>query len=85
VDALASPCAEKGRVLSGPAFTADDALASAAELAARDPAVEKVCIWSVDKDFAQCLRGDRVVQMSRRANEIIDAAGVRAKFGVNPP
>ena len=64
---------------------ADDALASAAELAARDAAVEKVCIWAVDKDLAQCVRGDRVVQMSRRANRIFDAAGVREKFGVDPP
>jgi 5'-3' exonuclease len=63
---------------------ADDALASAAELAARDAAVEKVCIWTVDKDIAQCVRGDRVVQMDRRANKVFDAEGVRAKFGVAP-
>src|SRR5437588_430850 len=63
---------------------ADDALASAARIAADDPHVEKVCIWTVDKDLAQCVRGDRVVQMDRRANTIRDAAGVRQKFGVEP-
>jgi len=63
---------------------ADDALASAARLAAEDPRVEKVCIWTPDKDLAQCVRGDRVVQIDRRANRIRDAAGVREKFGVDP-
>src|SRR5579872_7171675 len=42
---------------------ADDALASAARLASADELVEKVCLWSPDKDLAQCVRGDRVVQM----------------------
>jgi 5'-3' exonuclease len=46
---------------------ADDALASAAHLADGDPRVEKVCIWTPDKDLAQCVRGDRVVQIDRRA------------------
>ena len=64
---------------------ADDALASAARIAADDPRVEKVCIWTVDKDLAQCVRGDRVVQMDRRANTIRDAEGVRKKFGWSPP
>jgi 5'-3' exonuclease len=63
---------------------ADDALASAAHLAAGDAAVEKVCIWANDKDLAQCVRGDRVVQVDRRAKAIRDAAGVREKFGVAP-
>ena len=63
---------------------ADDALASAADLAARDERVEKVCIWTPDKDLAQCVRGERVVQMDRRANKMLDAAAVRAKFGVEP-
>jgi 5'-3' exonuclease len=63
---------------------ADDALASAARLAAEDPRVEKVCIWTPDKDLAQCVRGDRVVQMDRRAKKIRDEAGVREKFGVGP-
>jgi len=63
---------------------ADDALASAAHLAAADPAVEKISIWTPDKDLAQCVRGDRVVQVDRRGKEIRDANGVRAKFGVDP-
>ena len=63
---------------------ADDALASAAHLAAQDPRVEKVCIWANDKDLAQCVRGDRVVQIDRRGMQIRDAEGVRKKFGVEP-
>jgi len=63
---------------------ADDALASAAHLAAADPRVLKVCIWTTDKDLAQCVREDRVVQVDRRAKEIRDASGVRTKFGVSP-
>src|SRR6185503_2928889 len=63
---------------------ADDALASAAHLAAADERVEKVCIWTPDKDLAQCVVGERVVQMDRRGGQIRDAAGVRAKFGVDP-
>ena len=63
---------------------ADDALASAARIAAEDERVDKVCIWTVDKDLAQCVRGDRVVQMDRRAKKIFDAQGVRQKFGVEP-
>ena len=65
-------------------FEADDALAAAAYLAAKDTCVEKVCIWTPDKDLAQCVVGDRVVQIDRRKNEIRDAEGVRAKFGVPP-
>jgi len=63
---------------------ADDALASAAALAAADERVEKVCIWTPDKDLAQSVRDDRVVQMDRRAKAIRNAAGVREKFGVDP-
>ena len=63
---------------------ADDALASAAEIAQRDPAVEKICIWTPDKDLAQCVRDDRVVQVDRRGNKIRNAAAVREKFGVDP-
>lgn len=63
---------------------ADDALASAAHLAAADPRVAKVCIWTPDKDLAQCVQGDRVVQVYRKAQKILDAAGVREKFGVEP-
>ena len=63
---------------------ADDALASAAHLAAGDERVEKVLLWTPDKDLAQCVRGDRVLQVDRRAKAIRDAAGVREKFGVEP-
>ena len=63
---------------------ADDALASAARLAAADESVQKVCIWTPDKDLAQCVRGDRVVQVDRRGNKIFTAEGVREKFGVDP-
>ena len=63
---------------------ADDALASAAHLAAQDNRVEKVCIWTPDKDLAQCVVGDRVVQIDRRSGVIRDAEAVRAKFGVPP-
>ncbi len=63
---------------------ADDALASAAHLAAKDKRVEKVCIWTPDKDLAQCVVGDRVVQIDRRKNEIRDEHAIRAKFGVAP-
>jgi 5'-3' exonuclease len=63
---------------------ADDALASAAHLAARDERVQKVCIWTPDKDLAQCVVGDRVVQIDRRRDVIRDAEAVRVKFGVAP-
>lgn len=63
---------------------ADDALASAAWRAARSKRVDKVCIWTPDKDLAQCVKGDRVVQIDRRANVIRDEEGVKKKFGVSP-
>jgi 5'-3' exonuclease len=63
---------------------ADDALASAAQIAALDERVEKVCIWTPDKDLAQCVVGDRVVQVDRRSGQIRDADAVFAKFGVAP-
>ena len=63
---------------------ADDALASAAYLAANDERVEKVCIWTPDKDLAQSVIGERVVQIDRKSGKIRDAEGVRAKFGVAP-
>jgi len=63
---------------------ADDALASAAHLAAQDKQVQKVCIWTPDKDLAQCVESDRVVQVDRKTKTIRDAAGVREKFGVEP-
>ncbi len=63
---------------------ADDALASAATIAARDSTVQKISIWSPDKDLSQCVRGDRIVQVDARAKTIRDEAAVRAKFGVGP-
>jgi 5'-3' exonuclease len=63
---------------------ADDALASAAALAAKDRGVQKICIWTPDKDLAQCVRGDRVVQVDRKSHVIRNADGVHAKFGVIP-
>jgi 5'-3' exonuclease len=63
---------------------ADDALASAARIASADARVDRVCIWTPDKDLAQCVHGERVVQVDRRTRKIRDAAGVRADFGVEP-
>jgi 5'-3' exonuclease len=63
---------------------ADDGLASAARRAEADPRVEKVVIWTPDKDLAQCVRENRVVQADRRAGTIRDAHGVREKYGVAP-
>jgi len=63
---------------------ADDALASAAHLASADERVERVCIWTPDKDLAQCVDGDRVVQADRRGKKIFNAEEIRAKFGVEP-
>jgi 5'-3' exonuclease len=63
---------------------ADDALASAAAVAAEDAAVEQVAIWTPDKDLGQCVRGARVVQVDRRSRRVIDRAAVEAKFGVPP-
>jgi 5'-3' exonuclease len=65
-------------------FEADDALGAAAIVAERDPRVERVFVCSPDKDLAQCVRGDRVVQLDRRKDEVRDADGVVAKFGVPP-
>jgi 5'-3' exonuclease len=64
---------------------ADDALASAAHIAAKNKQVEKVAIWTPDKDLAQCVRETRVVQIDGRRKTIRDAAGIREKFGVDPP
>jgi 5'-3' exonuclease len=64
---------------------ADDALASAAHLASKDKKVQMVAIWTPDKDLAQCVRDTRVVQIDGRRKAIRDAAGIREKFGVDPP
>src|SRR5580658_6087792 len=65
-------------------FEADDALAAGAAAAARDPRVDHVIICTPDKDLAQCVRGDRVVQLDRRMRTTRDEAGVVKKFGVGP-
>jgi len=63
---------------------ADDALASAAHLAALDARVQTVKIWTPDKDLGQCVSGDRVVQVDRKSGVVRNEAGVLAKFGVPP-
>jgi 5'-3' exonuclease len=63
---------------------ADDALASAAHLASKDKKVQRVAIWTPDKDLAQCVRDTRVVQIDGRRKIIRDAAAIREKFGVSP-
>jgi len=65
-------------------FEADDALAAAAAMAAADARVEQVVVCTPDKDLAQCIRGDRIVQLDRRTRELRDESGVRQKFGVSP-
>src|SRR5258707_2816328 len=64
---------------------ADDALASAAHIASKDKKVQRVAIWTPDKDLAQCVRDTRVVQIDGRRKTIRDAAAIREKFGVDPP
>ncbi len=63
---------------------ADDALASAARIAAEREDVAKICIWTPDKDLAQCVRADRIVQVDRKSKKIRDEDGVRERFGVSP-
>jgi 5'-3' exonuclease len=63
---------------------ADDALASAAAVAAEDPSVTQVVICTPDKDLGQCVRDGRVVQLDRRRQLVYDEGGVAAKFGVGP-
>lgn len=65
-------------------YEADDALASAAKVAARDERVEQVIVCTPDKDLAQCVDGTRIVQLNRRAGITCDEAGVVEKFGVPP-
>jgi 5'-3' exonuclease len=65
-------------------FEADDALAAASVLAARDARVARVIICTPDKDLAQCVRGTRIVQLHRRTRVTIDEAGVIQKYGVSP-
>ncbi len=84
------PLVEEGlRALGVPTFSmieyeADDGLAAAAALSAADDRVEQVRIWTPDKDLAQCVVGDRVVQYDRRNDKVVDHDGVIEKFGVAP-
>jgi 5'-3' exonuclease len=64
---------------------ADDALASAAAVAAADGRVDRVLICTPDKDLGQCVSDPVIAQLDRRQGKLIDEAGVRAKFGVSPP
>jgi len=65
-------------------FEADDALAAAAAMAAADTRVDQVVVCTPDKDLAQCVRGDRIVQLDRRTRELRNESAVREKFGVPP-
>jgi 5'-3' exonuclease len=63
---------------------ADDGLASAAHISSGNARVSQVRIWTPDKDLAQCVQGERVVQVDRKSKVVRNAAGVREKFGVEP-
>jgi 5'-3' exonuclease len=63
---------------------ADDGLAAAANRASAAPEVTCVLICTPDKDLAQCVRGDSVVQLDRRRGIMRNERGVREKFGVLP-
>jgi 5'-3' exonuclease len=63
---------------------ADDAMATAAKIASDDPEVSKVFLCTPDKDLAQCVVGERVVQLDRRTGATTDEQGVWEKFGVAP-
>jgi 5'-3' exonuclease len=63
---------------------ADDGLAAAAKRASGSDAVTQVLVCTPDKDLAQCVRGQRVVQFDRRRGVVLDEDGVVAKFGVAP-
>lgn len=65
-------------------FEADDALAAAALAASADARVQRVLICTPDKDLAQCVRGQRVVQLNRRTRTTFDEQAIIAKFGVPP-
>lgn len=65
-------------------FEADDALAAAALAASADARVQRVLICTPDKDLAQCVRGERVVQLNRRTRTTFDEQAIIAKFGVPP-
>jgi 5'-3' exonuclease len=63
---------------------ADDAIGTAADRFALDPAVDRILICTPDKDMAQCVRDKRVVLRDRRRQITYDEAGVLDKWGVAP-
>ncbi len=65
-------------------YEADDAMAAGAAMAAQDARVTRVLICTPDKDLAQCVDDERVVQLDRRKGVVIDRQGVIEKFGVPP-
>ena len=65
-------------------YEADDGLAAAAQLADANDKVQQVQILTPDKDLAQCVKGNRVVQFDRRNDVIINENAVREKYGVGP-
>src|SRR5215471_7105242 len=65
-------------------FEADDALAAGAMAAVEVRQVEQVIICTPDKDLAQCVQGQRIVQLNRRTGVTLDEAGIVTKFGVSP-
>ena len=65
-------------------YQADDAIATAAHRFGSDPLLDEIVICSTDNDFAQCVRGERVVLLNRIKRERTDEAGVIYKFGVGP-
>ncbi len=65
-------------------FEADDALATAVARFKKLESVERIYICSPDKDFAQCVEGERVVLFDRMRDRIIDEKGVWEKWGVGP-
>lgn len=63
-------------------WEADDALATGA--ARLRGTAEQVRIMTPDKDLGQCLRGERVVQVDRMRNRVIDEAALRERRGIGP-
>src|SRR5689334_139112 len=73
------------KVMAMVEYEADDAMASAAAVAAADPRVDQILLCTPDKDLCQCVTEDgRIVELDRRKNALLDADGVRRKFGVSP-
>ncbi|MGH9298613.1 MAG: 5'-3' exonuclease [Acidimicrobiales bacterium] len=72
------------RVFAMDELEADDAMASVAAVACDDDRVDRVLIWSPDKDLAQCVRSERVLQVDRRSGTLAGEEEIAAKFGVLP-